>query len=167
MISRAMAGRILLTLIPAMAVTLALAGTAEAFWQATGAGNGTGTTGTTTDVIIGPGTPSAALYPGGTGNVVLTITNTNTAPVHIGSLALDTGHGTGGFSVDPGHAGCSVTSLTFTTQTNAGEGWTIPAKIGSTNGTLPVTLTNALALAADAANTCQGATSTTYLAAGP
>jgi hypothetical protein len=167
MTRRVVAGQILLTLIPAMAVSLALAGTAEAFWQATGAGTGTGSTGATTGVSIGPGSPSAAMYPGGTGNVVLTITNPNTAPVHIGSLALDTGRGTGGFIVDAGHAGCAVTALTFTTQTNAGAGWTIPAKAGAINGTLPVTLTNALAMAASAANACQGATSTIYLMAGP
>ena len=167
MTGRTVAGRILLTLIPAMAVSLALAGTAEAFWQATGTGTGIGSTGATTDVIIGPGSPAAALYPGGAGNVVLTITNTNTAPVSIGSLALDTGHGSGGFSVDAGHDGCSVTALTFTTQTNAGAGWTVPAKAGAVDGTLSVTLTNALALDAGAANACQGATSTVYLIAGP
>ena len=167
MTRRAAAGRILLTLIPAMAASLALAGTAQAFWQATGAGTGTGTTGATTEVILGPGSPSSAMYPGGTGNVVLIITNPNTAPVFIGSLALDTGQGTGGFSVDAGHAGCSVTALTFTTQTNAGAGWTVPAKAGAVDGTLSVTLTNALALDAGAANACQGATSTVYLIAGP
>ena len=82
-------------------------------------------------------------------------------------MALDTGRGTGGFSVDAGHAGCSVTVLSLTTQTNAGAGWTIPAKAGAINGTLPVTMTNALAMAVGAANSCQGATSTIYLMAGP
>ena len=77
---------------------------------------------------MSPATPTAALYPGGQANVVLTITNSNTAPVRIGSLSSDTARGTGGFAADAGHAGCVLSTLTFTTQTNGTTGWTVPGQ---------------------------------------
>jgi hypothetical protein len=149
--------------------TLALpaGGAAFAYWSQSGSGGGSETTGTTVAVTLGPGTPAAGLFPGGTANVELTVSNPNVSPVQIGSLALDTGQGTGGFAVDAGHSGCAVSTLSFTTQTNSGAGWTVPAKVGAGNGTLSVTLTNALAMSSGAANGCQGASFTTYLAAGP
>jgi hypothetical protein len=152
-----------LTLIAALAVT----GVANAYWQAAGAGTGSGTAGTTVPVTLSPGTPTPGLYPGGTTGVVVTVTNTNTSPVVLGSLALDISQGTGGFAVDAGHSGCLVSALSYTTQTNGGAGWTVPAKVGSVNGTLAITLPSALAMTTGAANACQGATSTVYLVVGP
>jgi hypothetical protein len=148
-------------------LALALGGIADAYWRGSGSGAGSATTGTTVAVTLGPATPAATLYPGGQANVVLTVSNPNTSPVHIGSLALDTGQGTGGFAVDAGHSGCAVSTLSFTTQTNGATGWTVAAKAGGVNGTLSITLTNALAMGVGAANACQGASSTVYLAAGP
>jgi hypothetical protein len=107
------------------------------------------------------------LFPGGVTNVVLTVSNPNPYSVRIGSLALDTGQGTGGFAVDAGHAGCAVSTLTFTTQTNGGAGWTVTGRLGAVDGTLSVNLPNALAMGSGAANACQGASYTVYLAAGP
>ena len=119
----------------------ALAGIAAAVWSAVGSGTGNGGSGTTVAVTLTPAAPTAALYPGGQADVVLTVTNSNIAPVRIGSLSSDTTRGTGGFSVDAGHAGCVLSTLTFTTQTNGTTGWTVPAKSGSVAGTLAVTLT--------------------------
>lgn len=141
-------------------------GVAYAYWSGTGVGAGTGTTGTTVAVTLSPGTPSAGLYPGGQANVVLSATNTNDSIIHINSLALNTGQGTGGFSVDGGHAGCSLAALSFTTQTNGGAGWNVPARVGVVNGTLAITMTNALSMTSAAADACQGATLTVFLAAG-
>jgi hypothetical protein len=81
------------------------------------------------------------------------------------SFALDPSQGTGGFSVDAGHAGCAVATLTFTTQTNGGAGWTVPGRIGAVDGTLAVTLTQALAMGSSAEAACQGASFTIYLMA--
>ena len=145
----------------------ALAGIAAAVWSAVGSGTGSGGTGTTVAVTLSPGAPTAALYPGGQTNVVLTITNTNASPVRIGSLSSDSARGTGGFAADPGHPNCVASTLTFTTQTNGTTGWTVPAKAGSVDGTLAVTLTNALAMSLSAVNACQGATFTVYLVAQP
>ena len=138
------------------------AGSATAYWAASGGGSGSGSTGAAAAVTLSPATPTAALYPGGSASVVLTVTNPNSFPVRVGSLGLDTGQGTSGFAVDGGHTGCVLSILSFTTQTNAGAGWTVAG-----SGSLSVTLTNALSMTAAAANACQGASFTVYLAAGP
>jgi hypothetical protein len=139
------------------------AGVAYAYWSAGGAGTGFGANGTTTPLTLSSGTPTGTLLPGGSTNVILTMTNPNTARVKISSLALDTTQGTSGFSVDSGHSACTLSTLSFVTQTNAGAGWTVPGKVGTVNGTLGVTLTNSLSMSAAAANACQGATFTVYL----
>ena len=156
---------LLASLLVALAMTVA--GVASAFWSGSGSGTGSGTAGTSVTVILSSGTPVATLRPGGQANVVLTASNPNVSPVRIGSLALDTGQGNGGFAVDVGHSGCAVSTLTFTTQTNGGAGWTVPARVDAVNGVLSITLPNALAMGLGAANACQGASSTVYLAAGP
>lgn len=155
-------------LVASMVVLLVVlgTGTALAYWGGSGTGAGSGTTGAAAPLTLTPGTPSAALYPGGQSNVTLTVTNTNSFPVQIDSLALDASRGTGGFAVDAGHSGCATSTLSFTTQTNGGTGWTVPAKEGLVNSTLPITLTNALAMGLAAANACQGANFTVYLVAG-
>jgi hypothetical protein len=161
-----MSGRLLLTSL-VVAVALGGAGVASGLWRGSGTGAGSGTTGTTVPVTLSPGSPTATLYPGGLTDVVLTVTNPNPYPLRIGSLALDTGQGTGGFAADAGHAGCAVSTLSFTTQTNGGAGWTVPGKVGAVDGTVSVTLANALAMGPGAANACQGASYTVYIAAGP
>ena len=144
-------------------VTVGGAGVAYAYWTAGGAGTGFGSAGTTVPITLSAGTPTASLLPGGQTSVVLTMTNPNTARVKVSSLALDTTQGTGGFGVDAGHAGCTLSTLSFTTQTNGGAGWTIAGKVGATNGTLAVTLTNSLSMSLSAVNACQGATFTVYV----
>ena len=91
----------------------------------------------------------------------MTVTNPNPSAVQVGSLSLDTTQGTAGFAVDGAHAACGVVTLSFTTQTNGGAGWTIPA-----NGSSVLSLANSLSMSTDAANACQGASFTVYLKAG-
>jgi hypothetical protein len=134
------------------------AGAAVAYWAVTGTGSAGATTASTSAVALSSGTAAAQLVPGGTSDVVLTVTNPNAGQVHVGSLALDSGQGTGGFGVDAGHAGCALSTLGFTTQTNSGAGWTVPG-----NASLALTLPNALSMGAGAANACQGAVFTVYL----
>lgn len=139
---------------------------ASAHWTASGAGRVTGTSGTTLALTLAPATPTATLSPGGQTDVKLTIANPNTLAVRVGSLSLDTTQGGAtGFAVDAGHAGCAVASLSFTSQNNAGAGWTVPPTVGPATYSLSVTLTNALAMNANAAQACQGAVFTVYLAA--
>ena len=73
----------------------------------------------------------------------------------------------GGISADGGHSGCDTTAVHYATQNNGGAGWDIPAKVGSTDGTLDVQLTGAISMDSSAANECQGATFTVYLKTGP
>lgn len=150
-----------------LVLVVAVGGVADALWTGSGGGTGSGSTGTTVPVTLSPGTPAAALHPGGRANVVLTVSNPNPSPILIGSLVLDTDQGTGGFAVDAGHSGCDVSSLSFTPQTNGGAGWTVPGRVGGANGTLSVTLPNAVGMGLGAANACQGAVTTVYLVAGP
>lgn len=157
--------RVLAVIVAVVVVTVGGAGVAYAYLSASGSGTGSGTTGTTVALTLSSATPTASLTPGGQTGVVLTMTNTNAATVKVSSLALDTTQGTSGFSVDSGHAGCTLNTLSFGTQTNGGAGWTVPGKVGGTNGTLAVTLTNSLAMSLSAVNACQGATFTVYLLA--
>lgn len=146
-------------------VVVPIGGIAVAYWGGTGGGTGTSSTGTVVAVSLTAGTPPANLRPGATSHVVLTATNTNASPVKINTLSLDTTQGTGGFAVDAGHSGCNVNVLSYSTQNNGGFGWTIPARVGLVNGTLDITLPNALLMSTSAANACQGATFTVYLVA--
>ncbi len=150
-------------IIAIVVVTVGGAGVAYAYWSAGGAGTGFGAAGTTIPITLSAGTPTASLLPGGQTGVVLTMTNTNSATVKISSLALDTTQGTSGFAVDASHSGCTLATLSFATQTNGGAGWSVPGKIGAVNGTLGVTLPNALSMSLSAVNACQGATFTVYL----
>jgi hypothetical protein len=161
--------RILRTVLTVAAAIILLAGgsgVAYAYWDAGGIGAALGGTGTTVPITLSAGTPTAGLVPGSNASVVLTATNPNAAAVHVTSLTLDPTQGTSGFSVDGAHGGCTLSALSFTTQTNGGSGWEVPGKVGSTNGTLSITLPAALAMATSAANACQGATFTVYLLAG-
>ena len=154
-------------LLLAALVALAAAAGAFAYFTSTGSGSGSGQVGATQQVTITPGTPTAALYPGGSADVKATISNPNPTAVHLPSLQLDTSQGTNGFSVDGGHSACDVATLGYTTQTNNGSGFVVPAKVGNSNGTLAVDLVGAVSMGSGAANACQGATFTVYLKVGP
>ncbi len=141
---------------------LTATGTAFAYWARSGGGSSAATTGTTQALVLSPGTASNQLYPGGQSAVAVTVTNPNPGPVNAPSLALETTQGTGGFAVDGAHAACGVASLTFSTQTNGGAGWTIPA-----SGSSGLSLANSLSMNTNAPNACQGASFTVYLKVGP
>ena len=139
-------------------------GAALAYYSAAGTGSASATAATAEAVTIAPGTPTAQLYPGGTGDVVATISNPNTFDVRVNSLELDkSSPHTTGFDVDSGHPDCNNPDLSFDPQNNGGQGWTVPANATS----YPVTLTDALTMGEDADNGCQGATFTVYLQTGP
>ena len=141
-------------------IVLVTIGAASAFWTSGGSGSGAGDTGTAQPVTLAPATALTYLYPGGQSAVAVDATNPNPGPVRVTSLALDTSQGTGGFSVDGGHASCDVATLSFTTQNNGGAGWDLTA-----GGPTSITLANALSMSTSAANACQGATFTIYLQA--
>jgi hypothetical protein len=148
--------------------TLAATTASFAYFVAAGSGSTSASVASPDDVTITPGTAAGQLYPGGSGDVVATISNPNPFSVRINSLVLDTSSpNPTGFSVDSGHPSCVNTGLSYTTQTDGGAGWTVPAQVGSVPGTLDVTVTGALQMAANADNGCQGATFSVYLKTGP
>ncbi len=134
--------------------------TAVALWSDSGSGSGTVSAESIAEVTLSPGTPTTSLFPGTTGDVAVSIVNDNTYRAYVGSLVLDTSQGSNGFSVTGGQPGCDPTALTFTSQSNAGAGWFVPA-----GSTLDLDLPNAIALDTSAASECQGATFVVYLLA--
>jgi hypothetical protein len=149
------------------AVACLVAGGAWAYFTAFGSGSGPAQATTTEAVTIGAATPTSTLYPGGLGDLAATVSNPNSIPVHIPSLQLDTAEGTNGFSVDAGHSGCDVSTLSLATQDNGGAGWDVPPRVGSTDGSLPLDLTGAVSMGSGAGDACQGATFTVFLKVGP
>jgi hypothetical protein len=151
--------------IVAAAILVVLVAVALAYWTGAGSGAGTTTLDNPQALTLSPGTPSTNVSPGASAAVATVASNPNLYTVHITSISLDTAQGTGGFAVDGGHSGCVLSTLGFTTQTNGGSGWTVPAKVGSTNGSLSIQMTSALTMSAGAADACQGASFTVHLAA--
>ncbi len=166
--SRRRATRVMpsLTLLGVLAVFGLCATAAVAYWAVIGAGSASGPVSSAPALTLSAGTPSAQLYPGASADVALTVSNPNPASVHIPTLMLDTSQGSSGFSVDAAHSGCALSSLSFTTATNGGAGWTVPGKVGSVEGSLSIDLSGALSMATFALSTCQGASFSIFLKAG-
>jgi len=154
--------RIKISRLAAVAVTgLLVAGVAAyGAWSVSGSGTGSAAAATASSLALTPGTPGTALYPNGSADVATTIANNNPFPVHVSSIALDSGQGTNGFAVDAGHSTCDLSTLSFAAQTNGGSGWDVPA-----NGTLDVDATDAVSMSGSAGDPCQGASFTLYLTA--
>jgi len=154
--------RIKISRLAAVAVTgLLVAGVAAyGAWSVSGSGTGTASAATASSLALTPGTPGTALYPNGSADVATTIANSNPFPVHVSSIALNSGQGTNGFAVDAGHSTCDLSTLSFAAQTNGGSGWDVPA-----NGTLDVDATDAVSMSGWAGDPCQGASFTLYLTA--
>jgi hypothetical protein len=145
-------------IILASAALLGAAAVAHAYLTAGGAGSGAATAGAGDPVTLSPAATSADLYPGGSADVAVSITNPNPFAAAVGSLVVDETRGHGGFAVDAGHAGCDLSALSFAAQ--PGGGWLVGA-----GATIRVDLADAVSLAPDAAPACQGATFTVYLQA--
>jgi hypothetical protein len=148
----------------ACAVALTATGGAFAFYTSAGGGSGSASVGSPAALTITAGTPTGGLlYPGGSGEMDATISNPNPFPVRVNSLVL----GTDGITVDAGHSGCDTSALHYSTQTNGGAGWDVPAQTGGTDGSLDVGLVGAVTMDTSAADACQGAAFVVHLDAGP
>ena len=157
-------------MVAAIAITVVLFGAAAAlaFLTPRGSGSGSAVAGSASQVTISRGASTSSLYPGGSADVALVISNPNPIAIHVPSLVLDTSEGGGtGFAVDGSHSGCGLSTLAFTSQSNGGLGWDVPKKVGSTNGTLALDLAHPISMGTGAVNACQGATFTVYLQVGP
>lgn len=144
-----------IVIVAALTVAATAIGVAIAAWTTGGSGSGQAQAGTAQSLTLSAGTPSTSLYPGASSDVASTINNPNPYPVHVTSIAF------GAVSVDAGHSGCNLSSVTAPgSQTNGGNGWNVAA-----NGTLPVDLANAISMDNTANDSCQGATFTVALTA--
>lgn len=137
------------------------AGGASAYFTTTATGSASAQVETAVYVTLSAGTPSSPLYPGGSGDVAIQISNPNSVSVHLPSLVLDTSQGTNGLAVDGAHSGCDLSALSFTAQNNGGSGFTVPA------GSSTLDLTDAISMGTSAKSACQGASFTVYLKVGP
>ena len=145
----------------AAAVGMMIAGTvAYAAWTVNGSGTGTASATSAVNLTFSGGSPSGTLFPGGSADVDSSVSNSNPFTVHISTVSIDTSQGSNGFSVDSGHSGCNLSSLSFTPATNGGSGWNVPA-----NSSMDVDAAGAISMSSAANDACQGATFTVYLTA--
>lgn len=129
------------------------AGTAYAFWSGTGAGSGSAAAGTmqavTVDALVESDNPRAALYPGGSADVVLRLTNPNPYAVQVYSVT-----GNGPVTADTAHLGCTTTGVIFTGTAAP----LAPATYVAANSSALITLPGAATMDTTSLAACQGAT---------
>lgn len=136
--------------VPTVAGALVLglsAGSAYAYLNAHGAGNGKATVGTlTVAVVASAGTPSSTLFPNGTADLTLTL-NSNAS----GTITGITQNGT--LSVSGGSGGCSASNSGVSVPTNN----TLSVSVAAGSGVV-VHIPNAASMSSSSNNGCQGAT---------
>lgn len=129
------------------------AGTAYAYWTASGTGAGSAAAATmqtvTVDALVASDNPKTALYPGGSADVVLRLTNPNPYSVQVYSVT-----GNGPAAADASHPGCTTTGVSFTgTAAPLSPATYVPA-----NSSALITLPGAAAMDTTSLAACQGAT---------
>ena len=136
------------TVLGSAIMVILAANIAFAAWTASGTGSGTATSGAGQAVsALGPASVTDLLYPTGSANVQLTISNPNPYKVSVTQIAQN-----GSTASDDEN--CVGTTVTMATQTT---GWIVPAASGATPGTLAVTLTDAATMSNAATDACQTA----------
>jgi hypothetical protein len=133
----------------AVVAALGVSGALYAAWSTSGSGSGYAKAGTASALTLSDASAStsADLYPGGTGAVKVRITNPNSFPVRVTSVAKQTG---GTITSDKGAACNASTGVTFTDQT----GLTLDLAAGATS---TFTLSAAVSMSNASDNSCQGA----------
>jgi hypothetical protein len=151
----------------ATAVLAVVAASAFAYWSGTGSTTATTVLPDPQDVTFSLGVPSAELTPGNDAAVAIVAHNPNSYFVHIAAMDLDTDEaGVPPFELaDDDHSGCDVSALSFIPQSNGGDGWDIPPRVASSDGTRTLDMTSAIQMAGDADDACQGASFTVHLKA--
>jgi hypothetical protein len=138
-----------LVFVLAAIAALVVSGIILAAWSTSGSGNGYAKAGTASALTLSDASASttADLYPGATGTVKIKITNPNSFPVRVTSVAKQA---SGTITSDKGAACDASTGVTFTNQ----SGLTLDLTAGQT---LTFTLNNAVSMTNASDNTCQGA----------
>jgi len=132
------------------------ASSAFAYFTTHGSGTGSARTSTMLTVTVATaGTPSSPLLPGGTGDVVFSVTNPNGFPVSLVGVTLKTG---GTITPDAGHSGCMTTDALPVVTLNVPPG-DLPVSVAA-HAMVPIDLANAASMDVNATSNCQGATFT-------
>jgi len=130
------------------------AGSAYGYLATHGSGTGLAGVGTMQTVTMATaGTPSTPLLPGGTGDVVFSVTNPNNFPVSLVEVGLEADSA---ITPDEGHSGCATTDGNSVVTLNVPSG-DLPVSIAP-NATVPVDLASAATMDPTATSNCQGAT---------
>ena len=131
--------------ITVLVVMVFTAGIAFAAWTATGAGSGyaKATTPGPLTTVDASATVAATLYPGATGDALISIDNPNPYAVVVTDV-------TGSGAISSSNGACNVVSVTFTDQT----GLTLNVPGGAT---VDFPLTGAVQMSGAANDNCQGA----------
>jgi hypothetical protein len=147
-------------ILTAAGLAVAGGGIALAFWTAGGSGTGAAASGAAANVTFTGGTVTGnLLFPGGTGDVVINVDNSNPFPVSVDSLVLPAGAATA-YS-DSGqttlNAACNTggTGVSWSYATKSLTGVIVAAKSGSTDGSLTLTLTGGASMDNTSDNSCQ------------
>lgn len=131
--------------VPVAVVFMALGfGASEAYGYFTGGGSAAGSSavaaGDQPITIQTNASPGTLLYPGGTGDLVITATNPNSVPVQITALTLGT------------ITGCTTPAIILTSPSTGYLPLTIPANASNQRLVLP----GALSMGTSASSDCQG-----------
>jgi hypothetical protein len=130
------------------------AGAAYGYFTSSGSGTGSASAGTMQTVTVATaGTPSSPLLPGGTGDVVFSVTNPNNFAVSLAGIILQSG---GVITSDAGHSGCTTTDSNPVVTLSVPSG-DLPVSIAA-NSTKAIDLANAASMDIAATSNCQGAT---------
>ena len=134
-------------------------GVASAAWGSSGTGTAASKALTFQTLTVQNGTVTGQLYPGGSGDAVLSVTNSNPFAVKITQIAQDTS--TGKFvSSDQGAACTDASGSTHPTGVTLATATGSPIATVGANATATVTLTGKVSMSASSDTGCQGATFT-------
>lgn len=143
----------------ALAVGLMAVGIAFAAWTASGTGNGYAKA--TTAAALSSDDASASttgqLYPGGEGDVVLTVRNPNPYPVLVKGIADNATITSSKGANCNGSTGVTFDDFTYDSATMTAATYTVPAKSAGVDGSKTITLANAANMSNASHNDCQGA----------
>jgi hypothetical protein len=145
-------GKVILSVAAAAAV-LVNAGAAWAYWTLNGAGTGVAVAGTAIELkLTGRSDDSTPLYPGGTSDLTVTVTNQNDFPIKVTSISP----GAGAVTADAAHrdGGCRSTGVVVA-QDVLTVSWEVPK---NTIGVF--TVAGGLRMTNSSDSACQGATFT-------
>jgi hypothetical protein len=142
----------------AVAAVAVNAGAAWAYWRITGSGTGSAKAGSAFELTLkGKSDDNKPLYPGGTSNLTVTVTNENNFPIEITAVAAGAGKPT----ADEAHreGGCQTTGVVVSQDVHR-VSWIVQR---NTIGVF--TLSDGIKMTNQSDSTCQGATFTIPLKA--